>query len=171
MSPRRSRYQSRISEPSSCALSFPSSRLARARSAAAGARSREHLLYLDEFKGLTGVKLHVTTDDGSMGWKGHTVGYLEKLLAESAEIEAVFGCGPERMLKALSDLCARKKLPAQLSLERYMKCGYGLCGNCAVDPLGLRLCVDGPVVGNDICQQITELGQYHRDSLGKKHAC
>jgi hypothetical protein len=30
-----------------------------------------------------------------------------------------------------------------------MKCGYGLCGNCVVDPLGIRLCTEGPVVAND----------------------
>jgi dihydroorotate dehydrogenase electron transfer subunit len=137
-----------------------------------GARGKEHLLYLDELGALPHVTLHVTTDDGSMGFKGRNVEYLEKMLEaggnDTSPIDRVFGCGPERMLTALSDVCHRRQLPAQLSLERFMKCGYGLCGNCVVDPLGIRLCVDGPVVDNETCRRITELGQYHRDSVGRK---
>ena len=122
------------------------------------------------------MSLHIATDDGSMGFEGYNVGLLEKLLevtqdskTDDPAIDQVFGCGPERMLKALSDVTAKYKIPSQLSLERYMKCGYGLCGNCCVDPLGIRLCTDGPVVKNDICQKIEEFGQYHRDAEGKKH--
>src|SRR3990167_5739084 len=84
-------------------------------------------------------------------------------------IDQVFACGPEMMLKAVSELTAKYKIPSQLSLERYMKCGYGICGNCVVDPLGIRLCTEGPVVKNDACVKIEEFGKYHRDALGKKH--
>lgn len=73
------------------------------------------------------------------------------------------------MLVKVSDLSFRSRIPSQLSLERYMKCGYGLCGNCVVDPLGIRLCTDGPVISNELCRKITEFGKYHRDHLGKKH--
>ncbi|MBU2259109.1 dihydroorotate dehydrogenase electron transfer subunit, partial [Patescibacteria group bacterium] len=34
-----------------------------------GARSKEHLLYLNELSSLTNVTLHVATDDGSQGFK------------------------------------------------------------------------------------------------------
>ena len=137
-----------------------------------GARSKDYLLYLDELKALPHVTLHVTTDDGSAGFKGYNVHYLEQMITgqrPTEPINRVFGCGPERMLLALSDLCLKHKIPAQLSLERYMKCGFGLCGNCVVDPLGIRLCIEGPVVHNDLARKINELGQYHRDALGKKH--
>ncbi|MDD5217433.1 MAG: hypothetical protein PHS88_04925, partial [Candidatus Omnitrophica bacterium] len=43
----------------------------------------------------------------------------------------------------------------EFSLERYMKCGFGLCGNCAVDSSGMRLCVGGPVVKNELARTIT----------------
>lgn len=135
-----------------------------------GARGKEHLLYVKEFEGLKGVTLHVSTDDGSQGFKGYNVQVLEQLIASNKKIDQVFACGPERMLKAVSDVTAKAKIPSQLSLERYMKCGYGICGNCVVDPLGIRLCTEGPVVKNDTCVQITEFGKYHRDALGKKHA-
>lgn len=134
-----------------------------------GARSKEHLLYLDELGSLSSTEVHIATDDGSQGHKGYNVEVLENMLKEGANIDQVFACGPEMMLKACSSLCSEKNLPAQLSLERYMKCGFGLCGNCTVDPLGIRLCTDGPVVKNDLCEKISEFGKYHRDDLGKKH--
>ncbi len=106
---------------------------------------------------------------------------MEKLLTECprdgkaakdskcSPIDQVFGCGPEMMLKRISEITAKHQVPSQLSLERYMKCGYGLCGNCVVDPLGIRMCVEGPVVKNENCLVITEFGKYHRDDLGQKH--
>lgn len=149
-----------------------------------GARSKEHLLYLKELEALSHVSLHVATNDGSVGYKGFNTEVLEKLLkacnskkpktknpkpSTTDPIDQVFSCGPEMMLKRVSEITAEYKIPSQLSLERYMKCGYGICGNCVVDPLGIRLCVEGPVVKNTECVKITEFGKYHRDSVGKKH--
>jgi dihydroorotate dehydrogenase electron transfer subunit len=145
-----------------------------------GARGKEHLLYLKEFEKLPHVSLHIATNDGSVGFKGFNTDVLEKLLAscpvdkksqkkDCLPVDRVFACGPEMMLKKISEITAHYKIPSQLSLERYMKCGFGICGNCVVDPLGIRLCVEGPVVKNDDCVKITEFGKYHRDALGKKH--
>ncbi|MEK7137790.1 MAG: hypothetical protein AAB853_05930 [Patescibacteria group bacterium] len=164
-----------------------------------GARSKEHLLYLEEIQKLPHTQLHVSTDDGSMGYKGRNTEVLETLLQERGastwprdlmlskpvlsrveaskhvagpaqhDVVSVFACGPELMLKKISQICAEKKTSCFMSLERYMKCGYGLCGNCVMDPLGIRLCTDGPVVSNDLCVQLTDFGVYHRDALGKKH--
>lgn len=141
-----------------------------------GARGAEHLLYLKEFTGLPKTRLHIATDDGSKGFKGFNVANLEKMLKEQKHtktkpfIHQIFACGPERMLLSVSNVSADWKIPSQLSLERYMKCGYGLCGNCSVDPLGIRLCVDGPVVDNTVCRKIEEFGKYHRDAVGRKHS-
>jgi len=55
----------------------------------------------------------------------------------------------------------------EISIERYMKCGVGVCGQCAVDDLGLHMCVDGPVVSGALASQIKEFGVYHRDKSGK----
>lgn len=143
-----------------------------------GARSKEHLLYIKEFGKLPKTTLHIATDDGSEGQKGYVTALLETLLkahpstalrASDSKLTAVFACGPERMLVAVNDLADQMKISCQLSLERYMKCGFGLCGNCAVDPSGIRLCVDGPVIKGELCKKITEFGKYHRDALGKKH--
>lgn len=136
-----------------------------------GARNREYLLFLDDIRALPHTTLHIATDDGSLGTKGRTTDVLVSILdalPTSPPLSTIASCGPEMMLKAVSDIATEKRVPAQLSLERYMKCGFGLCGNCVVDPLGLRLCTEGPVVDNAVAVQITELGQYHRDSLGRK---
>jgi dihydroorotate dehydrogenase electron transfer subunit len=138
-----------------------------------GARSKEHLLYIKEIENLKNTTLHIATDDGSVGHKGYNTKLLESLLERVNELTSkqvnVFSCGPEMMLKRISDICAEKDVECFLSLERYMKCGYGLCGNCVMDPLGLRMCKDGPVVSNEICRKLTEFGKYHRDELGRKH--
>ena len=140
-----------------------------------GARGKEHLLFLDELASLKNVALHIATDDGSEGFKGYNVQVLEKMLAVTQDpktddkaIDQIFSCGPERMLKAVLDISNKYDVPCQLSLERYMKCGYGACGNCVMDPLGIPLCTQGPVVRGEICNQIEEFGHYHRDDLGKK---
>lgn len=134
-----------------------------------GARSKEYLLYIEAFRALKGVTLHVATDDGSVGHKGFNVDLLEQVLTSHvSHFTSVFACGPERMLVRVSQITAAAGAPSQLSLERYMKCGFGLCGNCVVDPLGIRLCVEGPVVKNETAQKITEFGKYHRDGLGHK---
>lgn len=144
-----------------------------------GARAKEHLLYLDAFAHLPRTTLSVATDDGSQGHKGFNVDLLRALLEKKTlrlrsgstarAVDQVFACGPERMLVKVSDLCFEHHVPCQLSLERYMNCGFGLCGNCTVDPLGIRLCTDGPVVRGELARTMTEFGKYHRDHLGKKH--
>ena len=141
-----------------------------------GARSKEHLLYLKELESLKHVSLHVSTDDGSVGHKGYNTEVLDMLLEAAADpdakdppIDKVFACGPEMMLKSVLTVSEKHGVPSQLSLERYMKCGFGICGNCAVDSSGVRLCIDGPVVKAEECKKISEFGKYHRDGLGKKH--
>jgi NAD(P)H-flavin reductase len=56
----------------------------------------------------------------------------------------VLACGPEPMLRAVSELCPS----AQLAWEAAMACGFGACYGCAVEIDGVlkRLCVEGPVL-------------------------
>jgi dihydroorotate dehydrogenase electron transfer subunit len=138
-----------------------------------GARSKEHLLFVSRIKKLKNVKLHIATDDGSEGIKGYNTIILEKLIASAkakkTKIDCVCTCGPEMMMKKISDICYKNRIPAQLSIERYMKCGFGVCGQCCVDGTGERMCKDGPVVDNNHARKISEFGKYHRDSVGRIH--
>ncbi len=53
------------------------------------------------------------------------------------------------------------------SLHRYMKCGVGVCGSCAVDPDGLCVCRDGPVFPGPVVAA-SELGRHTRDACGRR---
>jgi dihydroorotate dehydrogenase electron transfer subunit len=133
-----------------------------------GARREDLLIYVERFKKLEGANIHVATDDGSVGHKGYNVQILESLVKDK-NFDLFLTCGPEVMMKAVAKLAHESKTPAQISVERYMKCGFGLCGNCVVDNTGDRMCTKGPVVPLEYIDQIAEFGQYHRDDLGKKH--
>jgi len=134
-----------------------------------GARSKDLLIYTDRISDLQGVQLHLATDDGSEGHHGYNVQVLEELLKEK-KYDSIMTCGPEVMMVAVAKIATANSIPAQISLERYMKCGFGLCGQCAVDSTGDRVCQKGPVVDLEYLDKVEEFGKYHRDELGKKHS-
>ena len=106
-----------------------------------GARTAADVIFAGRFKAL-GVRVAITTDDGSMGQRSVATGAAERLLDE-AVYGAIYACGPEPMLEAVELLARERRLPAQLSYERYMRCGFGVCGSCARE--GWLVCSDGPV--------------------------
>jgi dihydroorotate dehydrogenase electron transfer subunit len=134
---------------------------------ALGARRQEHLVFVDRFRAL-GLELLLATDDGSVGYHGYitdaVVTYLES--HQFARSPVIYGCGPEGMLCALYRIARDRGLQAQLSVERYMKCGFGICGQCAMD--GLLVCLDGPVLTIDQLDQVQDFGQYHRSATGRR---
>lgn len=129
-----------------------------------GARCREELLYVEKGRRIAD-ELRVSTDDGSYGFKGTAVGLAQEMLRER-EYSMVLGCGPEPMLVSLLSLCEEERIPCQLSLERFMKCGTGLCGSCAID--GMRVCVEGPVFWGHELKDLEEFGKAKRDPSGQK---
>jgi dihydroorotate dehydrogenase electron transfer subunit len=131
------------------------------------ARSKEHLLYIDELKKILNLNLHIATDDGSMGHKGYGTDILKNLVKEK-EMHRIMTCGPELMMKSVGEIGDTKKINTQISVERYMKCGFGVCGQCVMDPLGIRTCVSGPIMNYNVLKMLDEFGKYHRDDLGKK---
>lgn len=133
-----------------------------------GARNKDLLIYTERVGQLENVNLHIATDDGSVGHKGYNTQVLEEVLKHN-KIDCIMTCGPEMMMKRVSDIAFDAGVEAQISVERYMKCGFGICGNCTVDDLGIRTCSEGPVMPNELVRQIKEFGKYHRDAEGKKH--
>jgi dihydroorotate dehydrogenase electron transfer subunit len=111
--------------------------------------------------------LRVATDDGSEGHHGPVTGLLGDL--DPGAFDHVCACGPEPMMKAVYALLQEEGIADRglFSLQRYMKCGVGLCGSCAIDPAGLRVCREGPVFRGD---QLTgsEFGEYGRDASGRR---
>lgn len=107
----------------------------------------------------------ICTDDGSKGEKGFVTQQLEKALKNSKP-DCVYACGPERMLVRVRDVCERENVECQLSLERFMKCGFGLCGQCSAG--GLMVCKDGPVFTGKELKGIGDFGKSRLDATGKR---
>jgi dihydroorotate dehydrogenase electron transfer subunit len=106
-----------------------------------GARTAIDVVFAERFAAL-GARVVVTTDDGSRGQQGVATDAARHLVGE-ADYQALYACGPEPMLAAVERLARDYRLPAQLSYERYMRCGFGVCGSCAQQ--GWLVCRDGPV--------------------------
>ncbi|MEM3061382.1 MAG: dihydroorotate dehydrogenase electron transfer subunit, partial [Candidatus Bathyarchaeia archaeon] len=85
---------------------------------------------------------------------------------EEEKFDVVYTCGPEIMMKKILDLCKKNKIRMQASLERYMKCGIGICGSCGLGPY--RVCVDGPVFSKEGIKRMDEFGIHKRDSSGRR---
>lgn len=111
-----------------------------------GAKTKSDIIFVSKFKNL-GCQVLITTDDGSVGFKGFTTQLVEKVLRKE-KFKAVYSCGPEIMMKKICQLCRKKKVFCQVSLERFFKCGIGLCGECSCQ--GKLVCKDGPVFNEKI---------------------
>jgi len=114
-----------------------------------GGRAKKDLLNLGELKAM-GIKVLISTDDGSRGYKGMVTDYLKKFLSRSTERGdryCLFACGPRAMLKEVSGIAMAFGMEGYISLEENMACGIGTCLGCAVDTTGgyKRVCMEGPV--------------------------
>jgi dihydroorotate dehydrogenase electron transfer subunit len=111
--------------------------------------------------------LRVATDDGSEGHRGFVTDLLGDMRLR--DFVSICACGPEPMMRTVLGILAEQGIAArgQFSLHRYMKCGVGLCGSCAIDPDGFRVCREGPVFRGDQLLD-TEFGQYARDASGRR---
>ena len=128
-----------------------------------GVKNKSELFFEDRFK-KCGAQIYVSTDDGSKGYKGFASDLTKELLSKE-KFTSVLTCGPEIMMKKLLDIC--KNIPFQASLERYMKCGIGLCGQCCIGE-GLRVCKEGPVFDGKMLKDFEDFGVYKRDAAGRK---
>lgn len=106
----------------------------------------------------------IATDDGSLGFHGNAVQLMREKLALK-KYDCVLACGPEVMLYFTYKACEELGVRCQLSLERYMKCGAGVCGCCVMDDK--RICRDGPVFDNEHIAQLSEFGKAKRDACGR----
>ncbi len=135
-----------------------------------GGRVRERLIFLDRIAAVCKKgenKAVITTDDGSYGIKGLPTSPLRDLFKQE-KFDIVYVCGPESMMLEVLRIADEYGVPVQASLERLMKCGLGICGHCVLDPLGLRICRDGPVFDSDVLHKLDDLGEFWRDESGKK---
>ena len=93
-----------------------------------------------EFFEELGLKVTVTTVDGSRGVKGFVTNALDAI-----DYDYVCTCGPEPMLKALY---RATECSGQYSFEERMGCGFGACMGCSCKTVTgyKRICKDGPIL-------------------------
>lgn len=116
-----------------------------------GARSSAQLLYANEYELWRehGLAVFDTIDEPEPGWPGR-VGFVPEIVEQlglAGRNASALLCGPDIMMSLTADRLLQADVPAdqiQLTLERNMQCGNGLCGHCQLGPL--IVCRDGPVV-------------------------
>jgi dihydroorotate dehydrogenase electron transfer subunit len=132
----------------------------------AGAKNYDSMPFTIEINNKTGpvveefqqinVNYCLSTDDGSMGFKGYVTNAVENWLIKNpleANKTIIYACGPEAMLAATAKLSVKYDIDCQVSMERMMACGIGVCQSCAIEQktaiegqTEYRLCCqDGPV--------------------------
>ncbi len=131
-----------------------------------GSRTPEDQLFSDDLVAWSASKaidVAVTVDRAGPEWKGR-VGVVTTLFdmmsCDCSKITA-FVVGPERMMQASVQSLISKGVPTErinVSMERHMECGIGLCGHCQTGPY--FVCKDGPVF------RLSELGDlYVREGI------
>ena len=112
-----------------------------------GVRSAEELFWQDYLKEFT-EEIIVTTNDGSAGKKGFAIDALPDILA-AHDIRHIKICGPTIMMEGLAKLAMERGIECQVSLEKRMACGIGVCLGCTfegkVSGKRWKICHDGPV--------------------------
>lgn len=116
-----------------------------------GAASSDRILSPLDAKSLS-VTATFTTDDGSYGFHGQVTDVLDDVVRAS-RTGVVYACGPNPMLRAVSERCAALGVPVQVAVEERMACGVGVCFTCVMPMRGKdggvrmkRTCLDGPVL-------------------------
>jgi len=132
-------------------------------------KSRNVIPFLEDAQNLLSNSKHkiiVTTDDGSYGLKGVASDHA-KVLLNQERYDILYTCGPEAMLKKIFVLAEKKIVPIEISLERYIKCGFGLCGSCSIGRY--LLCLDGPVFTSKQLREVSnDFGISRRNINGGK---
>ena len=130
-----------------------------------GAAVDYEIIFANDFEQLS--KCYFTTDNGSLGKKGFVTDDLVEIIRKE-NIEYIYAAGPEIMFVKVKELIDPLDIPYEFCMERYMKCGIGICGQCCLDGSGIRLCVEGPVLTKNELAKVTELGMKHRDASGRR---
>ncbi|MEA3559959.1 MAG: dihydroorotate dehydrogenase electron transfer subunit [Candidatus Thermoplasmatota archaeon] len=130
-----------------------------------GSRNASLLLFKERLE----KRARFSTDDGSFGYHGFVTDLLEEELEHLSPLDRdrtmIFTCGPEVMMASVARILSGYGVKGQFSLERYMKCGIGVCDSCSMS--GKRVCMDGPVFYLDDVLEMSEFGNTHRDRSGR----
>ncbi len=127
-----------------------------------GSKSRDDIIFTERFSNCI-----YATDDGSFGRRGFITDIFMEYIQKNS-VKTAYACGPEKMLCRLLEICEGNDIKLFASLERYMKCGTGICGQCAIND---RItCVDGPVFEGSVLKGLSEFGRIRYNKAGQKES-
>jgi len=132
-----------------------------------GAKTRSELFFtelISKWAGEKNIDLLISTEDGSFGKKGYPTDILRDFLLAHNDIDIIYTCGPEMMMKKAYDLAIKNQVHIEASIERYMKCGIGICSSCCINDK--LVCVDGTIFNEINIQKLTEFGVCYRNKSG-----
>jgi dihydroorotate dehydrogenase electron transfer subunit len=129
-----------------------------------GAKSADELFFCERMEKCADEFL-VSTDDGSRGERGFATEVALKLIRRN-RYDCLIACGPELMLHRLATIAEENGIKSQIAVERYMKCGFGICDACSID--GYLVCRDGPVFDGSLLLSTNDFGKYRLDPSGRK---
>ena len=132
------------------------------------AKSKEEMFFekqANDFLDKTKHNVIISTEDGTYGVRGYATDVMSIIVGKD-KFDTVYTCGPELMMKKVFDIGLANSLSIQASLERYMKCGVGICASCCIgDQL---VCKDGTVFNEKQLSTLIEFGRTYRDKSGRK---
>ncbi len=111
------------------------------------------------------AEVSIATESGRVGFQGNVLEMLDSGTVENGAAygdkmaaDMIFACGPAVMLRAVQEFARERDIPAQISLEERMGCGFGGCVGCVVRTASAekssgsaaeihykKVCKDGPV--------------------------
>ena len=110
---------------------------------ALGGRTQSEVFW-DKYFCDTASQIYVATDDGSVGQQGSVVTLLT---GKEKEFDYIYTCGPEGLMKAVATWAKEHNIPCEVSMEKHMACGVGVCLSCGCSTSSGRkkVCQNGPV--------------------------
>ena len=118
-----------------------------------GAQTKDALVALARYGEVLGREPFCSTDDGTYGFAGFATGLVEERLdagasASGEPYDYVAVCGPAPLMRIVSGIVVERGIACEVSLEKRMACGIGVCLSCVCDTKSQgrkRVCVDGPI--------------------------
>lgn len=137
-----------------------------------GGRSEDYVILQREFEAIA-QRLHIATDDGSLGIKGFVTTVLTALLEAGEQYDEVIAIGPLPMMKAVVGVTKPLGIKTMVSMNPIMIDGTGMCGGCRVTVGGQTkfACVDGPDFDGfevDFDEAMRRQGMYRHQ---EEHVC
>ena len=110
-----------------------------------GFRSADRIFMVNDLN-LYCDEVLISTDDGSLGYRGLVSDVLKKTIDTGRRIDYVYAVGPVPMMRAVSDVTRQFGIKTMISGNPLMIDGTGMCGGCRIEVGGESkfTCVDGP---------------------------